>query len=460
MQNHGNVPFSDVGEGSLPGSDVSTEHESIPDDLKDSLCVLKDWGMFVQNSSVQPSSDIGLLTDDWAKKKAEFFSHCSGDIALGRIATTLSNGGWTVENGNYTYYGRDMGCPLMHRNHNEESEFLLPLMHESGGFHSYHAHILPALMINRLLSIVSTFKKNKVKTYVMCHGNGILPRSEWWSTSMGDYDNKQEKSRRVAGLIFSSRHFQTIFQQMFNSPVYGKSVNRLCIWVGMPGHVFCIVWDVKYEGNGIISSQCYPIDNLEDNLFRDLLVDEFVLQVMSTKHASTHKLEIEIVGITRPLISRDDIPVAKDMACVSFMTRATLYLSMVNQIGDHWMVKHFHEKVGIIQERYAFEKFTNALLNFVEQTYKENKMIWISPINSPFVDIDRIYLMKIDPSNAHLRTGKDKYIYQGSKSGFTISKAVSDYKCSLMSQYTSSPLDIIRDCRSILQQLRLRGRSR
>jgi hypothetical protein len=294
----------------------------------------------------------------------------------------------------------------------------------------------------------------------MCHGNGIDPAYDWWSTPLGDLSDMQNKSRRVADLIFVSAQFQTILNYMFNPPVFGKSVNRLCIWVGMPGHVFFIVLDVKYIDGIITSSQCYPVDNLKDNIFRNLLVDDFVQLVKRTGHASKHGLEIEIVGITRQLVSPDDIPLAKDMTCVSFMTRATLYLSMVNDIHDHWMVKNFHIKVGIVQERYAFEKFTNALLAFVEETYKGNQMIWISPINSPFVNIERIYLMKIDPSNAHIRASHEKYKYRGSESGFTSFNVISDYKCSVMSQYISSPLSIIRDCRSILQQLRLRGRSR
>ncbi len=57
MQNHRDESFSDTDPEQT--FKINTEHEKIPDDLKDSL--------------VSPANDIGLLTDDWAKKKVEFF---------------------------------------------------------------------------------------------------------------------------------------------------------------------------------------------------------------------------------------------------------------------------------------------------------------------------------------------------------------------------------------------------
>ena len=184
--------------------------DEIPADLKDSLAVLSEWGMFVGGGMVGDQSDIGLLTDDLEQQYKDFFTAVSGDIASGEIATKLSNEQWKNDNGNFLLHGDDMGCPLMYTLEHGNPLFRMPLMHDNGGFDPYHAHILPALMIKRLLSDVSSFRNNKVKTYVLCHGNGIRPSENWWMKPFDSSVDLIRHSEYVADLILSCSAFKSI----------------------------------------------------------------------------------------------------------------------------------------------------------------------------------------------------------------------------------------------------------
>ena len=172
--------------------------------------------------------------------------------------------------------------------------------------------------------------------------------------------------------------------------------------------------------------------------------------VLSGRHAN---------GFCRQFVSGSDIAIADDMKCVSFMARATLYFSMINDFKEYWMIRNLHEVAGIVQERYAFHLFTNSLLEFVKETSSKGKMIWISPINQPFVDIQSIRLMQVDPVYAEPVTKDNIFIYQGSECGFKTEQTICQPSCHVSSEFTLNLLEFTRECRSILQQLRLRGAS-
>lgn len=435
----------------------------IPDDLKDSLCVLLQWEMFINAGKRDGGpSRIETLTSRLEQRRADFFSHVRDNLALGEIATKLSNKKWTIKNGNFFCDDFiDMGCPLVCTYVNNNPQFLMPLMDSYGAFDPYHAHILPALMINKLLLLVSSFEKNKVLTYVLCHGNGITERENWWNSVIQGTNDLTSRSKRVVNLIFACKAFRSIFNKIRFLPKSGKSVKRLCIWIGMPGHVFIIVWEITFKPAAMFSSVCFAVDNLAKNEFRDTVVTDFVSEL------NINKIKTTALGLSTSFISSSDIGIAEDMKCVSFMARATLYFSMVNGVNDHWMVREFHNKVGIEQERNAFKLFTEALLEFIKQVSEERKMVWISPICDTFVNINSIYLMKVDPSNAHLKSDQDKFVYQGVKDGFVQFQTISKYTCGLSSKFTSSvpmqlkssicPLTIINECRLILEKLLLRA---
>ena len=412
----------------------------ISDDVVDTLRVLEDWVKFIGPGVNDGKIGItGLLTKGIKKKSDPFYFPVRDEILRSR--RLIKNNGWEVKNGNFTYRNIDMGCPLMFRLKNSDSfvmEIAMPLMTEGGGINIYHAHVLPALIINKLLPVVSSFNKNKVSTYVLCQGNGISDTDNWWMSHV-DFNSIAEKSQIVVANILQSKAFDHVFSIMSDNHFQSnKNIKRLCIWISMHAHIFTLIWEVRKNSDGSVSSSCFSVDNLVHGVFRDQIVREFVRRINvkltnAKQTISTHSFH----GLSPP-----GVGVALDMKCVSYMTRATLYFSMVNNSNAQYMIRMFHERVGLDIERGAFKHFTDKLLEFVKGVLESKKMVWISPINDKFVNIDDIYLMKVDPLKVGLSKGKEAFVYQGIKHGFQRFDENCVYSgCVAQSEFTFSSLD-------------------
>jgi len=417
---------------------------SIVENTIGTLRVLENWIKFIGPiKEDSKTTTTTLLTDnDLMKKKVDlFYPSVLSEFKLSR--ELIQKKGWEVINGNFTYQGQDMGCPLMFKFQNKDlntAELAMPLMKERGGIDFYHAHILPALMINKLLPVVSAFNGNSVSTYVLCQGNGISHADIWWDGSSEIHEQIVEKGKFVVDNIFQSKAFNDVFSIMSDGDFQmGKTIKRLCIWIFLPAHVFTLIWEVKKESNGSVSSSCFPVDNLFSGKFRDQIVREFVRRINLRWSRERRTISTHLIRKLSPF----DISVVPDMKCVSFMTRATLYFSMVNNSNSQYMVRMFHEKVGLDIERGAFKHFTDTLLEFVKGTLESKKMVWISPINDKFVNIGDIYLMKVDPLKVGLSSrGKEAFVYQGVKHGFQRSDENCVYGgCIAQSKFTFSSLD-------------------
>ena len=70
MQNQSTSSFIDAVEELRSDSEISTGNKNIPDDLKDSVCVLERWKIFVRDNESQFSPDLSLLTEGLERKSA------------------------------------------------------------------------------------------------------------------------------------------------------------------------------------------------------------------------------------------------------------------------------------------------------------------------------------------------------------------------------------------------------
>jgi hypothetical protein len=119
-----------------------------------------------------------------------------------------------------------------------------------------------------------------------------------------------------------------------------------------------------------------------------------------------------------PLIKAGDVEIAPDMVCVSFMTRYTLFLSMVNSYLHLSDVRLLHKTASFNFERWCFLIFEHHLLGFVGRSHKRDKLVWLSSMNDTFINIDDIYLRSVDPDNPGNIREIDKFVYMGGNKGF------------------------------------------
>ena len=158
-----------------------------------------------------------------------------------------------------------------------------------------------------------------------------------------------------------------------------------------------------------------------------------------------------------PNITPGDIPLTDTMKCVSFMTRSTVYLSMINSAQLMWMVGQFSDAAGTEIEEACYRGFQNKLLKFCREVKERGNTVWLSPINEMFVNINDIYLMDVTPIIAHRPDGRYKFVYAGFDQGFVPrcenGGFMCDGTCCVSSHFSNQPLTHIRECRSIVVRL-------
>ena len=182
---------------------------------------------------------------------------------------------------------------------------------------------------------------------------------------------------------------------------------------------------------------------------------------------------VYLLDVSIQRITSGHIATASDMKCVSFMARSTLYLSMIDKSNLMWMTEKFSNASSIQFERINYIMFEKHLFDFISSTHMEGKVVWMSPMNSSFVDISNIYLIKIDPSDPLRDRDDNCYVYTGCKFGFlnrNKAKRPSKFSgqgCSMSSHYytttptstqslrltSAAPLARVRECRLMLARL-------
>lgn len=414
--------------------------------------VLARWVKFVGKGKSK-EIDSESLKRNLETHRQYFYTVSNGQVALNHSFITGNGVGWSVKNGNFLFDGIDRGCPFFR---SDKTATSFPLMSETGRFGFYHAHVLPALIINQFLKVTTVLARGTIETHVLCQGNGYASSYKWWELSDADITRKKIT---WAGLIvkwlLSSLAFQAKLRVMgnkiFNS---GVKVKRLCVWLMKPLHVFMIVWEVSLLGDDRgVSSVCYHIDNLEKNDVRDEILQIFVVKINRIVTEFTTSKQPDNDRVIRPV----HVPIVPDMMCVSFMARSTVYLSMIHSTAMAPTVILFHKAIGLENERATYNSFNNKLIEFIQMCVRDGSMVWISPICAAFVDIQDIHLVKVSRGNENSR--HDHYVYAGARRGFvplgdTDSVDIEDeMQCTISSRFPATTLLAhVRACRAVVEQ--------
>jgi len=91
---------------------------------------------------------------------------------------------------------------------------------------------------------------------------------------------------------------------------------------------------------------------------------------------------------------------------------------MVNSYLHMSDVRLFHKKATLEFERHSFLLFEDHLLKFIADTHKLNKLVWLSPVGDTFININNMYLRRVDPAEPGKICNQDSFYYMGFENGF------------------------------------------
>lgn len=385
-------------------------HESLGDAYRNTMDVLCQWKVFVCNAKIQTELCRIKLYDGFKDKVVKFDEmkhklHDNFNLLLVRRQLVQQNrtrpGGILNDaDGNIIREDDIVGSSIV-KNFTSADKDLTPFVGIEGGFHYYYGHLLPALMVNKLVHSISSFEGNKVVTEVLCHGTDIsLPF--------------ERDAGKMVENIFSSDAFKASMENIKLGFPAGKNTRRVCVWLVVPAHVFMVVWEVI---DGCEFSTCFAVDNLPDNEFRIPVVEAFVAKLSSSGFPAQKANELQCGSLK----GVDDlaIQVDCDMACVSFMVRSTVYLSMINDVQHADLAGEFSSAAGILFERTCYDCFERHFLEFVGEKTDEGHVVWFSPMAGKFVNIDDIYVKIINTREPFdLDQPANHFRYYGNKHGF------------------------------------------
>jgi hypothetical protein len=357
---------------------------------------------------------------------------------------------------------RPIGCPLMIELRTKPTMSLVkqPLFVDllTGGFPQYFSQVLPALLLNQLLPLVTA---SSVEMHVLCMGScidSVHPFLKFGGLDEAEPD--KDIVNEVLEELFGKPAFQTtatIVNREFSPD--DKPIRRVCVWFRVKNHVITWWWEKTNEG-----SICFVVDNLEaESKLSKMIVEGFISRVETGT--------IECSGLVHPLTSGDVhklmhtclIEFDDDMACVSYMARITLYLSMVDYSifkiqGSKIVISNavqaagkLSDRVGFDFEQNVFHRFLTHLIHFCKTMTSKKKFILISPILASFVNIQHIRLLAVLPSEINIPACIQQYAYYGSR-GFQTGGDCQG--CTVCSHFQLLP--DIRECVRLLDTMRLR----
>jgi hypothetical protein len=176
------------------------------------------------------------------------------------------------------------------------------------------------------------------------------------------------------------------------------------------------------------------------------------------------------------VLHAEHIGLGGHLVCVSYLSRITLYMSMVD-VSSFEMVGtkikasdailaagDFSDVAGMYTEMNMFMDFLWRLTLFVGTASEEKRLVLLSPIDSTFANIKDVFLRTVDFSDAVGSKLRD-YVYRGPEgfveradSGSVEGGPASEVapgrgvggSCSLQTQFT-----LIRECKRLVDALRL-----
>ena len=336
-------------------------------------------------------------------------------------------------------------------------------LNSNGSFGLYYCHMLPALFMNQLLSDISARPSSQVEMHVLCMGD-LIGSGHPWTYLKWTEGKVPAVVTEVLTSLYTSDAFKRVVDRVketFNSR--DKPIRRVCVWFRVRKHVNTLWWETTKDG-----SVCFMADNIDElTKLSEHIVSSFRNKVSRLIHKNVctfSRSEAENMLYAKHIVLGDR------MMCVSYMSRVTLYLSMVDFPSfknDNGLIKpsdvmsaagEFSDVAGCYLEENMFMDFLSRLTLFVEEASKQNKLVLLSPIESTFANIEDVFLRTVKFSPAAGEKRLTDYEYQGSP-GF-VEKGVSPpdghnpkTSCSLSTHFTLLPH--IRECKLLLDAMRL-----
>jgi hypothetical protein len=322
--------------------------------------------------------------------------------------------------------------------------------------------VLPALFINELLAETALLKSSNVEMHVLCMGD-LVGSEHPWTDLKWTRGEVPSVVTDVLQSLYDSKAFKAVLT-IVKTPLESKRIRRVCVWFRVDRHVNTLWWEITKEG-----SVCFMMDNINSMTklsqhivtnFRDTVSELTGKMVHMFSHADAAKM-----------LYAEHIGLGGHMVCVSYMSRITLYMSMVDLPSfemDGTKIKasnailaagDFSDVAGMYLEMNMFMDFLWRLTIFVETASKEKRLVLISPIDSTFANIKDVFLRTVDFSDAVDSKLRD-YVYKGS-GGFVDRSAKADsvglhapdVGCVVHTQFNLLPR--IRECKRLVDALRL-----
>ena len=219
------------------------------------------------------------------------------------------------------------------------------------------------------------------------------------------------------------------FRVAANKPVRPRTVRRICVWYGLPDHVMMLVWDTICVASDSVRHVCYSVDCQPDLNTRALLC-HFCLCVeqLCCVPGTVQKMN--------NLITPDEIRVEHGgLMCVSFVARATIYLSMLIDpcARKDYIQKMSHFDEGNRLEAFLYKCFEMQLFRFVRDRTLADSLLMFAPDNmyEYYVNCKDVKLILETPGQRVIQTVN----YNGVQNGFTVEPTGS--VCYLQSRFHS-----------------------
>lgn len=277
-----------------------------------------------------------------------------------------------------------------------EPEFLAPIPTESGGFKPIYSQCIPAIVLN---SLIPQVKSPLIDLHVFCRGFKDIKNV--------DLDIYNDISNNVE------------YRAAAQKPLIPGITRRICLWVRLEDHVFMIVWDSKIIEGGEAQHECYTADCSEIHTMSNSIMTSLYIGMLSQFVGGAGKVSRLGNRITSSEIRVD----YGGLVCVSFVARATLYLSMlVDPLANTRMiidVSHFAE--GNRLDAFIYRCFERHLYDFVSHNTKQGNIVMFNPKNmyEHFINIQNVQLIMEYGDGGAIHT----VIYNGLQHGFVVGES-------------------------------------
>ena len=279
-------------------------------------------------------------------------------------------------------------------------EIITPTTSSRGGIKLGYSQFISATIVK---SMISKLKSPQIDLHIICSGyNDILNEV---------FDMPK---------IVDSEAFQTAKRK----DIRPGTTRRICIWLSVKDHVLMLVWDSVNRGEGRkITHKMYSCDSATYVGGSPINANRLYLVIFRDsikEYSGRNRNDCEILDNQ---ITKEEIRVDEGgLMCVSFVTRATIYLSMIIDPINHKdiirQMSHFDEGNKI--DAFLYRCFESHLFTLIHNQTMDGNLVMFSGRNmyKKAVNINDINLIIENGGNGMI----DTLVYKGVDTGFKVGR--------------------------------------